>query len=66
MKHVLWNHVSGLVNRSGQSQRGDDLGALLRALAEMRASVDDFFDNVLVNADDPEIRANRLGPACWS
>ena len=57
----LWNHVSGLVNRSGQSQRGDDLGALLRALAEMRASVDDFFDNVLVNADDPEIRANRLG-----
>lgn len=32
----------------------------LRALASARASVDRFFDEVLVMADDPALRANRL------
>jgi len=32
----------------------------LRALASARASVDRFFDAVLVMADDPALRANRL------
>ncbi|MEO0851325.1 MAG: DALR anticodon-binding domain-containing protein, partial [Pseudomonadota bacterium] len=30
------------------------------ALAELRAPVDAFFETVTVNADDAEIRANRL------
>ncbi len=33
----------------------------LRWLAAMRGHVDAFFDKVLVNADDPKLRANRLG-----
>jgi len=33
----------------------------LRALAGLRAPVDRFFDDVLVMADDPRVRANRLG-----
>ena len=29
-------------------------------LAALREPVDDFFDNVMVNADDPDVRMNRL------
>jgi glycyl-tRNA synthetase beta chain len=38
-----------------------DYTASLRALAALKAPVDDFFDNVMVNADDPALKANRLG-----
>ncbi|KAF4516428.1 hypothetical protein B566_EDAN003174 [Ephemera danica] len=38
-----------------------DYGESLTALAALRAPVDAFFDGVLVNADDPALRANRLG-----
>lgn len=33
----------------------------LRELAALEAPVDAFFDTVMVNADDPALRANRLG-----
>jgi glycyl-tRNA synthetase beta chain len=33
----------------------------LKALAALKAPVDDFFDNVMVNADDPALKANRQG-----
>ena len=32
----------------------------MNALADLRKPVDDFFDQVTVNADDPELRKNRL------
>ncbi|NNM65574.1 MAG: glycine--tRNA ligase subunit beta [Burkholderiales bacterium] len=32
----------------------------LKCLAALKAPVDAFFDNVMVNADDPVLRANRL------
>jgi glycyl-tRNA synthetase beta chain len=38
---------------------GDYAGSL-RALAALRTPVDDFFDSVMVNADDAALRANRL------
>ncbi len=38
-----------------------DYSASLQALAALRAPVDAFFDGVMVNADDPALRANRLG-----
>ncbi len=37
-----------------------DYTASLQALAALKAPVDDFFDNVMVNADDPALKANRL------
>jgi glycyl-tRNA synthetase beta chain len=37
-----------------------DYTAVLSALATLRAPVDAFFDTVLVNAEDPALRANRL------
>lgn len=38
-----------------------DYTASLKALAVLKAPVDDFFDNVMVNAEDLALRANRLG-----
>ncbi len=38
-----------------------DYAASLQALAALKAPVDAFFDQVMVNADDPALRANRLG-----
>ena len=38
-----------------------DYTASLQALAALKAPVDDFFDNVMVNADDVALKNNRLG-----
>lgn len=38
-----------------------DYTASLQALAALRTPVDAFFDAVMVNADDPALKANRLG-----
>ncbi|BBE51903.1 Glycine--tRNA ligase beta subunit [Ferriphaselus amnicola] len=40
-------------------ERGD-YTASLQALAALRVPVDAFFDSVMVNAEDPALRANRL------
>ncbi|MDQ2780280.1 MAG: glycine--tRNA ligase subunit beta, partial [Pseudomonadota bacterium] len=37
-----------------------DLAASLRALAVLKTPVDAFFDSVMVNAEDPALRRNRL------
>jgi glycyl-tRNA synthetase beta chain len=41
--------------------RSGHLEASLLALAALRTPVDAFFDTVMVNAEDPALRANRLG-----
>jgi len=38
-----------------------DYTASLQVLAALRTPVDNFFDSVMVNAEDPQLRANRLG-----
>ena len=38
-----------------------DYTASLQTLAALRGPVDAFFDGVMVNADDPKLKANRLG-----
>jgi glycyl-tRNA synthetase beta chain len=45
--------------RSAASSAGDD-ETRLRGLAELRKPVDRFFDDVLVMAEDPALRGNRL------
>ena len=37
-----------------------ELASATKALAELRPAVDAFFDKILVNAEDKELRANRL------
>jgi len=41
-------------------ERGD-YTASLQTLAALRAPVDAFFDGVMVNADEADLRLNRLG-----
>jgi len=38
----------------------EDFTGAMTALAELRAPIDVFFDRVMVNADDPALRLNRL------
>jgi glycyl-tRNA synthetase beta chain len=38
----------------------EDFEAAMRALSTLRVPVDAFFDKVTVNADDPQLRVNRL------
>lgn len=46
-------------DNAGALQR-HDYTAVLARLAQLQAPVDAFFDNVLVNAENPAVRANRL------
>jgi glycyl-tRNA synthetase beta chain len=38
-----------------------DYSAMLESLVPLKLPVDRFFDEVMVNVDDPKLRANRLG-----
>jgi glycyl-tRNA synthetase beta chain len=38
----------------------EDFEGAMAALATLRRPVDEFFDKVTVNADDPALRENRL------
>jgi glycyl-tRNA synthetase beta chain len=48
-----------LPESTAQFEAGD-LSASLQTLAALRAPVDAFFNDVMVNADDPALKANRL------
>ncbi|MBM3396857.1 MAG: glycine--tRNA ligase subunit beta, partial [Betaproteobacteria bacterium] len=51
------NDLTPRVNAAVQNERYTDA---LRALASIRADVDRFFDQVMVMAEDPALRANRI------
>ena len=38
----------------------ENFAGAMRALSELRAPVDQFFDKMIVNVDDPKLRENRL------
>ncbi len=42
------------------AMRGGDYGQALDVLVRMKGPIDDFFNAVMVNADDPAVRGNRL------
>jgi len=54
-ERALHAAVSGLATADGAYE------ARLRALAALSAPVDRFFTDVMVMAEDPQVRANRLG-----
>ena len=47
--------------RSERAYHDGDFASALLALASLKEPVDRFFDEVMVNTDDPAVRANRLG-----
>jgi len=58
---ALHDALVDVVPRADAAFVTGDYTESLSALAALRTPVDAFFDGVMVNADDPALRANRLG-----
>ncbi len=56
----LHNAMSGVLARVAGFLKSDDYIQALTVISTLRPAVDAFFDRVLVNAQDPAVRANRL------
>jgi len=58
---ALFVAMQRVVAKADQQFAVGDYTASLQTLAELRAPVDAFFEGVMVNADMPDVRLNRLG-----
>jgi glycyl-tRNA synthetase beta chain len=58
---ALSKAMSDVVPKANAQFEAGDYTASLQTLAALRTPVDAFFEGVMVNADDSQIRANRLG-----
>jgi glycyl-tRNA synthetase beta chain len=56
----LFNAVAQSVGMATQAIEKEDYSSAMSALAALREPVDSFFEDVLVNAEDEKVRANRL------
>jgi glycyl-tRNA synthetase beta chain len=57
---ALFAAVNEAEKEAGEAIGRQDFSAAMRALSALRGPVDAFFDEVLVNAEDASVRANRL------
>ncbi len=57
---ALAEAVEAVLGETDEALHHHDYVTVLNHLARLRPQVDAFFDGVMVNADDPAIRANRL------
>ena len=57
---VLAEVLEGATRHAREHVEKEDFAGAMKALAQLRPAVDAFFDKILVNADDAELRANRL------
>jgi glycyl-tRNA synthetase beta chain len=60
VEHALAAALAAANGDTRSALREGNYTAVLARLAELQAPVDAFFDGVLVNADNPAVRANRL------
>ncbi|RUM97255.1 glycine--tRNA ligase subunit beta [Pseudaminobacter arsenicus] len=56
----LFAAVNQAEKEAGQAIQNEDFSAAMLALSALREPVDTFFEDVLVNAEDEAVRANRL------
>ncbi|KGE50581.1 glycine--tRNA ligase subunit beta [Xanthomonas axonopodis pv. vasculorum] len=59
-EEALAEAVEAAIGDTGASLHHKDYVAVLSRLARLRPQVDAFFDGVMVNAEDAQLRANRL------
>ena len=59
-EQALFAAMQSIVPQADALYGAKDYTASLQVLAALRAPVDAFFDGVMVNADDPALKANRL------
>ena len=57
----LFERMQPVVAASAEAFDRGDYAQALKVLAALREPVDAFFEHVMVNAEDPALRANRLG-----
>jgi glycyl-tRNA synthetase beta chain len=57
---ALYDSLQACLPQSVAQWQAGDYTASLQTLAGLRGPVDAFFDGVMVNAEDPALRANRL------
>lgn len=57
----LYTALQAVAPKAEQQFAAGDYTASLQTLAALRAPVDAFFEHVMVNAEDPALKANRLG-----
>lgn len=57
---ALWAAITAASNDASAAVAKEDFIAAMEALSKLRAPVDKFFEDVLVNDEDNAIRANRL------
>jgi len=57
---ALAKSIQMATSRADEALALEDFEAAMGALADLRDPIDAFFENVLVNADDGAVRANRL------
>jgi glycyl-tRNA synthetase beta chain len=60
-ERALHAALQAVTPRADAAFAAGDYAASLQSLAALKGPVDAFFDGVMVNADDPALRANRLG-----
>jgi glycyl-tRNA synthetase beta chain len=58
---ALYAAMQSTVPAANTQFEAGDYATSLQTLAALRVPVDAFFDGVMVNADDPALKANRLG-----
>ncbi len=59
-EEVLYSRLLSVGGDIAGALQREDFGDAMAALARLRQPVDAFFDRVTVNADDPQLRENRL------
>jgi len=60
-EQALFAAMKDITPRADAQFKSGDYTASLQTLAALRATVDSFFEGVMVNAEDAKLRANRLG-----
>jgi glycyl-tRNA synthetase beta chain len=57
----LYAAMKDIAPKAGKQFEAGDHTSSLQTLAALRGPVDAFFDGVMVNAEEPDLRQNRLG-----
>ncbi len=59
-ERILLDRMNSIKSEIKKALKEDRFEAAMSVLATLRKPVDDFFDNVTVNCDNPDLRRNRL------
>ena len=59
-ERALFETIGDVENLAAKAIQAEDFEGAMTRLATLRAPIDAFFDNVMVNAEDEAVRANRL------